>query len=39
VFQRLGLPNEMLSRIPPPSADQIGDVEVEWKEWDSGKAR
>jgi hypothetical protein len=39
VFQRLGLPNEMLSRIPPPTADQIGDVEVEWKEWDSGKAR
>jgi hypothetical protein len=29
----------MLSRIPPPSSDQIGDVEVEWKEWDSGKAR
>jgi hypothetical protein len=39
VFHRLGLPNEMLSRIPPPSADQIGDVEVEWKEWDSGQAR
>ncbi|MEB3172441.1 MAG: hypothetical protein VKL97_01105 [Cyanobacteriota bacterium] len=39
VFQRLGLPNEILSRIPPPSAEQIGDVEVEWKEWDSSQAR
>ncbi len=37
VFQRLGLPNEVLSRIPPPSAQQIGDVEVEWKEWDSSR--
>ena len=39
VFQRLGLPNEILSRIPPPSSEQIGDVEVEWKDWDSGQAR
>lgn len=39
VFQRLGLPNEILSRIPPPSATPIGDVEVEWKEWDSSQAR
>lgn len=39
VFQRLGLPNEILSRIPPPSAEQISDVEVEWKEWDSSQAR
>jgi hypothetical protein len=39
VFQRLGLPNEILSRIPPPSAEQIGDVEVEWKEWDSSQER
>lgn len=39
VFQRLGLPNEILSRIPPPSAEQITDVEVEWKEWDSSQSR
>jgi len=39
VFQRLGLPNEILSRIPPPSATPIGDVEVEWKEWDSSQDR
>lgn len=37
VFQRLGLPNEMLSRIPPPAVSQLGDVEVEWKEWDGSQ--
>jgi Asp-tRNA(Asn)/Glu-tRNA(Gln) amidotransferase C subunit len=37
VFHRLGLPNEILSRIPPPNATPIGDVEVEWKEWDSSQ--
>ena len=35
VFQRLGLPNEMLNRIPPPSASIDGDVEVEWQEWEA----
>ena len=35
VFQRLGLPNELLNRIPPPSSNQIGDIEVEWQEWDN----
>ena len=37
VFQRLGIPNEMLSRIPPPAVSQLGDVEVEWKEWDGSQ--
>jgi hypothetical protein len=35
VFQRLGLPNDLLSRIPPPTPGQLDDVEVEWKEWDA----
>jgi hypothetical protein len=35
VFQRLGLPNELLSRIAPPSTTPVDDVEVEWKEWDT----
>ncbi|NDF63303.1 MAG: hypothetical protein EB136_10425 [Synechococcaceae bacterium WBB_3_034] len=35
VFQRLGLPNDLLSRIPPPTPGQVEEVEVEWKEWDS----
>jgi hypothetical protein len=33
VFQRLGLPNDLLNRIPPPTPGQMEDVEVEWKEW------
>ena len=36
VFQRLGLPNDMLNRIPPPAAGATGDVEVEWQEWKTG---
>jgi hypothetical protein len=39
VFQRLGLPNDLLSRIPPPAVSQLGDVEVEWKEWDGSEER
>ena len=35
VFERLGLPNDLLSRIPPPTPGQVDEVEVEWKEWDS----
>ena len=35
VFERLGLPNELLNRIPPPSSNQGGEIEVEWQEWDS----
>jgi len=38
VFQRLGLPNDMLNRIPPPSSGASGDVEVEWQEWDSSRS-
>ena len=38
VFERLGLPNDMLNRIPPPTSQGVGDVEVEWKEWDSAKS-
>ena len=37
VFQRLGLPNELLNRIPPPSTAASGDLEVEWQEWDGSK--
>lgn len=33
VFQRLGLPQEILSRMPPPDPAAISDVEVEWEEW------
>ena len=35
VFERLGLPNELLNRIPPPSSNQSGEIEVEWQEWDN----
>lgn len=35
VFQRLGLPNDLLNRIPPPSANENGEIEVEWQEWDN----
>ena len=35
VFQRLGLPNDLLNRIPPPSANVNGEIEVEWQEWDN----
>ena len=38
VFHRLGLPNDLLNRIPPPSAAANGDIEVEWQEWDNSKA-
>lgn len=33
VFQRLGLPSDLLARIPP-AATAVGDVEVEWQEWE-----
>ena len=38
VFQRLGLPNDLLNRIPPPSAGVSSEIEVEWQEWDSSTA-
>lgn len=37
VFQRLGLPNDMLNRIPPPAANGVAEVEVEWQEWEASK--
>ena len=33
VFERLGLPQDLLSRIPPPVSMQEGEIEVEWQEW------
>ena len=33
VFQRLGLPQDLLNRIPPPVSMQEGEIEVEWQEW------
>ena len=38
VFQRLGLPNDLLTRIPPPASAGVGDVEVEWQEWDNSRS-
>lgn len=33
VFKRLGLPNELLTRISTPAISTT-EVEVEWEEWD-----
>ena len=33
VFERLGLPQDLLSRIPAPVSMQEGEIEVEWQEW------
>ena len=33
VFQRLGLPNELLTKIPAPGVNATGELEVEWQEW------
>lgn len=33
VFQRLGLPQDVLSRMPPPDPSVVSDIEVEWEEW------
>lgn len=37
VFQRLGLPNELLTKIPAPGVNDAGELEVEWQEWNSEK--
>ena len=37
VFQRLGLPQDVLSRMPPPDPSASSEIEVEWEEW-QGKA-
>lgn len=33
VFQRLGLPQDVLTRMPPPDPAAGSDVEVVWEEW------
>jgi hypothetical protein len=33
VFQRLGLPVDLVSRIPPTDPASLNDVEVEWEDW------
>ena len=33
VFQRLGLPQDVLSRMPPPDPAASAEIEVEWEEW------
>lgn len=33
VFQRLGLPQDLVTRIPPPDPAALNAVEVEWEEW------
>ena len=33
VFQRLGLPNELLTKITAPGVYDTGELEVEWQEW------
>lgn len=35
VFQRLGLPEELLTKIPAPGANDAGELEVEWQEWNA----
>lgn len=33
VFERLGLPAELVSRIPAPDPAALSDSEVEWVDW------
>ena len=33
VFQRLGLPQDVLSRMPPPDPSAASEIDVEWEEW------
>ena len=33
VFQRLGLPNELPTKIPAAGVNDTGELEVEWQEW------
>lgn len=33
VFERLGLPAEMVSRIPAPDPATLTEAEVEWVDW------
>jgi hypothetical protein len=33
VFERLGLPADLVSRIPAPEPSAMSDAEVEWVDW------
>lgn len=33
VFERLGLPPDMVSRIPAPDPTSLSDTDVEWVDW------
>jgi hypothetical protein len=33
VFERLGLPSDLVSRIPAPDPAALTDAEVEWVDW------
>jgi hypothetical protein len=33
VFERLGLPADLVSRIPAPDPATLTDAEVEWVDW------
>jgi hypothetical protein len=33
VFERLGLPADLVSRIPAPEPSALSDGEVEWVDW------
>ena len=33
VFERLGLPADLVSRIPAPETSALSDAEVEWVDW------
>lgn len=33
VFERLGLPADLVSRIPAPESTTLNDSEVEWVDW------
>ena len=33
VFERLGLPADLVSRIPAPEPSTLSDAEVEWVDW------
>jgi hypothetical protein len=38
VFERLGLPAELVSRIPASAPTALTDAEVEWVDWKAAEA-
>ena len=38
VFERLGLPTELVSRIPAPDPTALTDAEVEWVDWKAAES-